>query len=265
MKRDDIRIPEPCHASWDEMRQEEGDHRRFCDHCTKHVHDLSALTERQARALLDSSFRDGVSICVSYACGPGGEVRFAPEPTVPPAPQHQLLGLKRMVAAAALAVPMLAAGCTGEATPEEHEAPIVMVEEEGGVLVQIRDEVIDLAETLRRWATGAGPPSSGCEVTDEVVVTMGEPMPLEVVPEPTPEPAPEVEPDLLPTERVMGDVDAPLPPRVMGQAVAQPTPPAPGEVEAPPEGEEVEQAPVVREPLRRKGRVAPPAHRVISR
>ena len=45
-----IRIAEPCHASWERMR---GDARaRFCDDCRKHVYDLSAMTRAEADALL---------------------------------------------------------------------------------------------------------------------------------------------------------------------------------------------------------------------
>ena len=50
MQRDPMRIAEPCSQSWDEM---EGDaERRFCRHCDKHVHDLSALTERSAQRFM---------------------------------------------------------------------------------------------------------------------------------------------------------------------------------------------------------------------
>lgn len=47
---------------------------RFCDVCEKHVHDLTARTEEEARALLDAS--RGTRICVRYAKDARGAIRF---------------------------------------------------------------------------------------------------------------------------------------------------------------------------------------------
>lgn len=61
---------EPCDESWEQM---EGSRtRRLCRQCDKHVHDLSAVTERQARRLLSK----GPGLCVRYASGPDGQLRF---------------------------------------------------------------------------------------------------------------------------------------------------------------------------------------------
>jgi hypothetical protein len=46
----EIRIASPCTASWDEMQ---GDDRvRFCQHCRLNVYNLSAVTRREAEALV---------------------------------------------------------------------------------------------------------------------------------------------------------------------------------------------------------------------
>jgi hypothetical protein len=47
-----IKIATPCPARWEDMG---GDDRiRFCDHCQKNVYNLSAMTTRDATALLES-------------------------------------------------------------------------------------------------------------------------------------------------------------------------------------------------------------------
>jgi hypothetical protein len=54
-----LRIASPCPATWEAMR---GDDRvRFCDSCSKHVHNVSGLTADEAVALIQKS--DGQS-CV---------------------------------------------------------------------------------------------------------------------------------------------------------------------------------------------------------
>lgn len=47
---DNVRIAAPCSAPWDQM---EGDERvRFCGECKKHVYNLSAMSRREAEALV---------------------------------------------------------------------------------------------------------------------------------------------------------------------------------------------------------------------
>jgi hypothetical protein len=54
-------LPNPCDVAWEEMR---GDGPvRFCGRCRHDVHDLSALTAAEARALVES---DGPTVCVSF-------------------------------------------------------------------------------------------------------------------------------------------------------------------------------------------------------
>jgi len=50
------------------------DKTRFCDSCVKEVHDLSARTEEEARALLAAA--RGTRICVRFARDSSGAVRF---------------------------------------------------------------------------------------------------------------------------------------------------------------------------------------------
>jgi hypothetical protein len=50
----------------------------FCDHCSTHVHDLSAMTKREATQLVSSSV--GRTLCVAYRTAPDGTVLHRPEP-----------------------------------------------------------------------------------------------------------------------------------------------------------------------------------------
>lgn len=56
-----VRVAEPCPMSWDEMS---GDGpARFCSHCQKHVHNLSAMREDEAQRLICES---AGRLCVAY-------------------------------------------------------------------------------------------------------------------------------------------------------------------------------------------------------
>ncbi|NVB41789.1 hypothetical protein G6O69_28410 [Pseudenhygromyxa sp. WMMC2535] len=104
-------IHDPCHEDWDAMHDEGA--RRFCDMCSKHVHDLSSMTEREARGVLAEESRKG-RVCVRYRMGGDGQIRFRRETTEAPS-------LWRMsLAAAGLAVTMLT-GCTDSLPTEIHD------------------------------------------------------------------------------------------------------------------------------------------------
>ena len=89
------------------MQQEDGA-RRFCEVCTKQVHDLSAMTERDARQVLAEESAKG-RVCVRYKADGAGNIRFMPEPSrtvAAPMPS----AWRTMVAAASLGLMMLT-GC----------------------------------------------------------------------------------------------------------------------------------------------------------
>jgi hypothetical protein len=77
MRRLHLPIQDPCHENWDAMSHE-GDARRFCGVCVKQVHDLSALTEPQARAVLADESAKG-RVCVRYNADRDGNIKFKPE------------------------------------------------------------------------------------------------------------------------------------------------------------------------------------------
>ncbi|WAS94253.1 hypothetical protein [Nannocystis punicea] len=95
MHRSQVPIPEPCHENWESM--EVAGPRRFCHACREHVHDLSAMSQQDAAALL----RSGRSLCVRYVVDRQQNLRF----DVPRA------GLTRNLVRTALAASALVA-CT---------------------------------------------------------------------------------------------------------------------------------------------------------
>lgn len=110
MRRESLRILEPCSADWERM---DGDGAvRFCRLCNKNVHDISQLPEDQARALLAA----GPQPCIRYQYDAQGEVLFADRPGLFP----------RLAAAAALAFgSLVAGGCMGKmACPEPPPDPV---------------------------------------------------------------------------------------------------------------------------------------------
>lgn len=81
--------------------------RRFCAKCRTEVHDLSTMTEREARALVDA--HRGSSICIRYRHRDGGVPVFRSEPR----------GRGGFVAILSLAM----AACSGYVEAESLEAP----------------------------------------------------------------------------------------------------------------------------------------------
>lgn len=69
MKSSDVPIPEPCGEDWAGMTGDE--RRRFCARCDQHVHDLSAMTETEARAVVATP-----EVCVRYTVDPDDHIRF---------------------------------------------------------------------------------------------------------------------------------------------------------------------------------------------
>jgi len=64
-----IAVSNPCPADWNEMP---GDRKgRFCQHCQKTVHNLSAMSRNEAERLVCQA---AGSLCVRYAVAPDGRV-----------------------------------------------------------------------------------------------------------------------------------------------------------------------------------------------
>lgn len=155
MDRQILNIAEPCTEKWDEMS---GDaRRRFCGVCSKHVHNLSALTRDEANALIDGVRSGGPTPCVTYVYGPDDRIVFAGEPIPKPmqvfreVPRGQRHGIRRLLATAAF-IPLLAAlpACDTSSPPEP---PAIVVGEDGDYGGQVGgDRPFDhIVETERRF------------------------------------------------------------------------------------------------------------------
>ena len=177
MKASDIRIPEPCSEDWQGMTPAQRG--RFCAACQKHVHDLSAMTEREANALLGS----GQDICVSYLSDSSGAVRFRPQPVVP---ASRLVRRASAVTAAGFGLAL--AACAPHAPPPELDDTEAF----------LRTVTLDERVTI--------PDAEPCETVtheEQLIRTKGDyapPMP-EVEPEPEGDPEPPAEPETRPIRR----------------------------------------------------------------
>jgi hypothetical protein len=116
MRREDLPLSFACDADWDTMTP--AGKKKFCAECKKHVHDLSRMTEEEARALLATPALEG--LCIRYVYDAEGKVAFEA-----PLPASSLLRkAKRFVAgAAALALPMSLNACMGAYAGPPAKAP----------------------------------------------------------------------------------------------------------------------------------------------
>ncbi|MBI4748616.1 MAG: ankyrin repeat domain-containing protein [Acidobacteria bacterium] len=62
---DRVQVKSPCTEDWTEMVG--NDEVRFCSHCSKHVHNLSAMTRREAEALV---LKSNGNLCIRYRRNP---------------------------------------------------------------------------------------------------------------------------------------------------------------------------------------------------
>ncbi|MGB1276038.1 MAG: hypothetical protein ACPG77_09835, partial [Nannocystaceae bacterium] len=100
-------IADPCHENWNGMDPVEGG--RFCDSCAKQVHDLTELTEGEARGVLKQFA--GQRVCVRYRQAADGSLRFKPG--------------RRLAQAAGVAAALSAGACTPHQSPTNaHEQSI---------------------------------------------------------------------------------------------------------------------------------------------
>lgn len=70
----ELKIEEPCHKRWAELKGAGA--RRFCGECSLHVVDGSALTKREAEALVETSTE---RVCMRVALDEQGQAVHAPE------------------------------------------------------------------------------------------------------------------------------------------------------------------------------------------
>ncbi|MGB7161020.1 MAG: hypothetical protein WBD40_23365 [Tepidisphaeraceae bacterium] len=64
-----VRVAEPCPVAWDSMQGD--DKARFCSHCNRHVHNLSAMPQDEAQRLVCES---AGRLCIAYVPNERGGV-----------------------------------------------------------------------------------------------------------------------------------------------------------------------------------------------
>jgi hypothetical protein len=101
---DDVRIAQPCGLDFRKMTRAEAN-RRFCGACKKHVHDMTLMSEEEAKALLSSPSTE--ELCVRYAADARGRLVFQPD-----VPVSRLQRARRALTLTAASVAAaLAGGC----------------------------------------------------------------------------------------------------------------------------------------------------------
>jgi hypothetical protein len=124
MKRDLLELSFSCGEDFKSMERRGA--ARHCASCDHAVHDLSAMTEREATALLARP-RDGQQLCVRYRYDDDGVVLFMPEPSRRLRLIRQISGVQRLAAAALVVAPLLWTACDEEpAGHAQAQAPLVL-------------------------------------------------------------------------------------------------------------------------------------------
>lgn len=126
MKREDLPVPSPCNNSpYEEALDKKRG--RHCWSCNQEVHNLSAMSRDEAEALLER----GDDLCVHYLYRKdNGEVLFRDHELLKQSRktvqlQSQRRGVRRLLKAAAVAVPLLVAGCDDPSGDREAETEAV--------------------------------------------------------------------------------------------------------------------------------------------
>lgn len=154
---DRMRIASPCHVGWENMTGD--DRKRFCDQCSLHVHNISAMTRDEVASLVKSA--DG-RICARLYRRADGTVLTRDCPV-------GLRALRRRVSKAAgaalTALLSLCSAAAGQSKPQEDKsgapAPGLKIKREAA-----QDGQSALAGVLSGLA-GAAVPGAELTLTDE--------------------------------------------------------------------------------------------------
>ncbi len=161
MHRKNVHIAEPCDASWNEMTGD--DTRRFCDHCTKHVHNLSEMPRSEATRLITS----GQNLCVRYSHTPSGRIQFKTRVVPATAPAAQLRGARALTAAAVSIAALI--GCDRPLAESDRQEPPVEPTLAGGIgeAPEMLGQAVEMGEpTIEEPCEGsAAPEGSGLTTT----------------------------------------------------------------------------------------------------
>ena len=114
-----VRVDEPCPMAWGDLAGG-GDASRFCAHCNRHVHNLSAMTEDAAQRLVCES---AGRLCIAYVPNEQGGVTTL-EYLKAPAPRYGWKLVAALGGLGAVASGVLAA--VFGAKPAPKPAPMIL-------------------------------------------------------------------------------------------------------------------------------------------
>ena len=115
---DRVEVPNPCSQNWNEMFGNENV--RFCHHCAKNVHNLSAMTRKQAKKLVAESKG---SLCVQYIRRPDGRIQTV-EPKL-----YKIAGRVSRFAAGVFSATLSLATLANAQTAESSPTPEIIVQQ----------------------------------------------------------------------------------------------------------------------------------------
>lgn len=165
-----MKIPSPCTADWDAMRPEDAGKSRHCELCATRVHDLSAMTEREARVFLATTASQ--QVCLSYLETSDGRRLFADTPRTT-APRHAVSDVvppSRLTVAArrpgvpAPLVKSALVGALAACTPHGEVAPLVIDDTESEMRA-LRTAGLEPGPTIPDAAKTVSPDREPAETT----------------------------------------------------------------------------------------------------
>lgn len=164
MRRDKLPILNPCDMPWSEM--DGGQRRRHCEACDEKVHNLSAMTEAEARELVERRGDDGICIQYQYDSEDGTVLFRDSDSSAGQGSQRgqlasQRWGVRRLLGAAAVSIPLLVGGCDdpGEQPVAQQGVEASAIEPAGGAADSTGDDELTLRQLMTASnveAPGAG-------------------------------------------------------------------------------------------------------------
>lgn len=180
---------------------EGGERQRYCQVCEKTVHNLSAMTPKEAQAVLERR-RAGQRLCVRYSAREDGEIRFQ-RPALIPAGllvRTREVALRATLAAVAVAAVAEVPGCvpagpvTGAAIGRVAAEEVVDKLGESGTCSISLEPLLPISLRLHAAACGG----TGAELVETKVAPVAAQAPA--LPEPPPAPEPPTPPEPPPVQ-----------------------------------------------------------------
>ncbi|HEX8196303.1 MAG TPA: ankyrin repeat domain-containing protein [Pyrinomonadaceae bacterium] len=116
---DRVSVEKPCTMDWNKMFG--NDEVRFCEHCVKRVHNLSAMTRKDAERLVKKS---NGNLCIRYYTDKNKKIVFGDAPVQITRLGRRVSQFAASVFTAALSVSAVAAQGSARIAPENQAAPV---------------------------------------------------------------------------------------------------------------------------------------------